>query len=152
MIAGILEQQQAIRAVLAEDRKNQYQMSSDHEFRVLEVVAFSLHPLHIFTDALSDEKHITISVICPLLKHIVEEILAVASDDCAIITEMEETITDKLQAHYIQHEASDLLDKCSFLDPRFGGDYLANEEQTLSRLTIEAHAIAEKLSTAAKKH
>ena len=126
-------------------------MPSDHEFSVLEAVDSVLRPLHVFTDALSGEKHITISTIRPLLKHIVEEVLAVASDDCDIIREMEETISDKLQAHYIQHEASYLLDKCSFLDPRFRADYLANEEETLSQLTTEAHAIAEKLSTATDK-
>ena len=70
-----------------------------------------------------------------------EEVHAVDSDDCAIIREMKETITDKLQAHYIQHEASDLLDKCIFLDPRFRADNLANEEETLSQLTTEAHPI-----------
>ena len=151
MIARILEQQQAICAVPAEDRKNWHQMPSDHEFSVLEAVDSVLRPLHVFTDALSGEKYITISAIRPLLKHIVEDVLAVASDDCAIIREMKETISDKLQAHYIQHEASDLLDKCSFLDPRFRADYLANEEETLSQLTTEAHVIAEKLSTATDK-
>ena len=61
---------------------------------------------------------------------------------------MKETIADKLQAHYIQEETSDLLDKCSFLDPRFKAEYLANEERTLSQLTTEALIIAGKLSTA----
>ena len=98
MIARILEQQQAICAVLVEDRKNWYEMPSDHEFKFLEAVASVLRPLHIFTEALPGKKHITISVIRPLLK---QEVLAVAFDDCAIIREMKETITDKLQAHYI---------------------------------------------------
>lgn len=101
MIARVLEQQQAICAVLAEDRKNWYRMPSDHEFSVLEAVDSVLDPHHVFTDALAGEKHITISAIHPLLKHVVEEVLAVASDDCAIIKEME-TISDELLVRYIQ--------------------------------------------------
>ena len=73
----------------------------------------------MFTVALAGEKHITISAICPLLRHIVGQAVRVGADDCAIIREMKETIADKLQAHYIQEETSDLLDKCSFLNPRF---------------------------------
>ena len=148
MLARILEQQQAICAVLAEDRKNWHLMPSDLEFTVLEAVASVLKPLHVFTDALAGEKHITISAIHPLLRHIVEQIVLVGADDCTIVKEMKETIADKLQAHYIQEETSDLLDKCNFLDPRFKAEYLANEERTLSQLTTEALIIAGKLSTA----
>ena len=149
MLARILEQQQAICAVLAEDRKNWHLMPSDLEFTVLEAVVSVLKPLHVFTDALAGEKHITISAIRPLLRHIVEQIVLVGADDCAIVREMKETIADKLQAHYIQEETSDLLDKCSFLDPRFNTEYLANEKRTLSWLTTEAFIIiiAEKLNT-----
>ena len=116
---------------------------------VLEAVAPVLEPLHLFTYALAGEKHITISVISPLLRHIREQIVLVGADDCAIKREMKETIADKLQAHYIQEETSDLLDKCSFLDPKFNTEYLANEKRTLSWLTTEAFIIiiAEKLNT-----
>ena len=59
----------------------------------------------MFTDdAVAGEKHITISDICPLLRHIVEEVVLVGADDCAIIRKMEETIADELQAHYIEEE------------------------------------------------
>ena len=77
-----------------------------------------------------------------------EQIVLVGADDCAIVREMKKTIANKLQAHYIQEETSDLLDKCSFLDPRFKAECLANEERTLSQLTTEALIIAGKLSTA----
>ena len=148
MLARILEQQQAICAVLAEDRKNWHRMPSDVEFTVLEAVPSVLKPLHVFTDALAGEKHITILPIRPLLKHIVEDILPVCSDDCAIRREMKETIANKLQTRYIKEETSDLLDKCCFLDRRFKAEYLANELRTISQLTSEALVIAEKLSTA----
>ena len=46
MIARILEQQQAICAVLVEDRRDWYRMPSDHEFSVLEAVDSVLRSLH----------------------------------------------------------------------------------------------------------
>ena len=45
LIARILEQQQAICAVLADDRKNWHRMPSDREFTTLEIVAQVLQPL-----------------------------------------------------------------------------------------------------------
>ena len=52
----IVEQQQAINAVLAEDRKNWYRMLSDSTFSVLETVVAVLKPLSILTDALPGGK------------------------------------------------------------------------------------------------
>ena len=79
MLARILEQQEAVCAVLAEDRKNWHLMPSDLEFTILEAVASVLKPLHVFTDALAGEKNITISAIRPLLRHIVKQIVFVQS-------------------------------------------------------------------------
>ena len=47
MIARNLEQQQAICAVLAEDRKNWYRMPTDSEFSTLEAVASVLELLSV---------------------------------------------------------------------------------------------------------
>ena len=44
---------------------------------------------------------------------------------------MKETINDKLQAYYLSQDTSDLIDTCSFLDPQFRADYLADKERTL---------------------
>ena len=85
----------------------------------LEAVASVLGPLSVFTDALSGEKCVTVSAIRPLLSHIVDDLLHVSSDDCTLVKEMKETISDKLQAHYLSQDTSDLIDTCSFLDPRF---------------------------------
>ena len=56
MIARILEQQQAICGVLAEDRGHWHCMPSPHDFTVLEAVSSVFQPLQVFTDALSGEK------------------------------------------------------------------------------------------------
>ena len=147
MIARIIEQQQAICAVLAEDRKNWHRMPSDSEFSVLEAAASVLMPLSVFTDALSGEKSVTVSAIRPLLNHITQDLLHISPDDCAIIKEMKEIISDKLQARYISQEISDLLDKCSYLDPRFREDHLADKDRTLSYIQSEAVSIADQLCT-----
>ena len=60
---------------------------------------------------------------------------------------MKETISDELQAHYLSQDTSDLIDTCSFLDPRFRSDYLADKERTLLRLTSEAVSIADELGS-----
>ena len=70
MVSHIVEQQQAISAVLAEYRKNWYRMPSDSEFSVLQTVVTVLKPLSILVDALSGGKQVTISAILPALKHI----------------------------------------------------------------------------------
>ena len=83
MLAGVLEKQETICAVLAEDRKDWHLMPFDIEFTVPEPVASDLKPLHVFSDALVGEKHITISAIRPFLRHIVEQVVLVDADDCA---------------------------------------------------------------------
>ena len=69
MIERILEQQQAVSAVLAEDHKS-YIMPTDAQFSVLEKLAKVLEPLHFLTDALAGEQEVTASTITPILKHI----------------------------------------------------------------------------------
>ena len=56
MMESILEQQQAVCAVLSYDRKNWSKMSSDAEFTNIETTVAILGPLPIFTDALSGGK------------------------------------------------------------------------------------------------
>ena len=63
MIQRILEQQQAISSVIAEDRKNWYRMPSDQEIATLEVMANVLGPLSVLTDSLAAENHITVSTV-----------------------------------------------------------------------------------------
>ena len=61
IVSRIVEQQQSISALLAEDRKNWYRMPSDSEFSVLETVVAVLKFLSFPTDALFGEKQVTIS-------------------------------------------------------------------------------------------
>ena len=140
MIDRILEQQQAVSAVLTNDRKNWQHMPTDQEFSVLEIVVSVLKPLSVFTDPLSGEKHLTISV-RPLLRHVLDEILVVSAEDCSLSREMKEIISDKLQTYYIHEEISDLLDKSNYLDPRLKTRYLSDEERIQSQIKQEAENV-----------
>ena len=62
MVSRINEHQQAISAVLAEDRNYWCKMPTDGEFAVLETLTDVLKPLSYLTDALACEKQVT--VIC----------------------------------------------------------------------------------------
>ena len=147
MIARILEQQQAICAVPVDDRKNWHQMPSDREFTTLEIVSQVLQPLSVFTDALSGESQVTVSAIRPLLKHITTSLLSVSTSDCMLI---KETITDSLGSRYICQEVLELIDKCSFLDPRFETNALPDNAGTIAQLKAEAKEIIESPDGAAE--
>ncbi len=97
----------------------------------------------MFTDALSGEKNVTVSAIRPLLKHILEELVASTDVDCALVKEMKETIADDLQARYINGGISELIDMCSFLEPRFKTRYLEDEEETLAKVEREGSELAD---------
>ena len=57
--------------------------------------------------------------------------------------EMKETISDDLSARYTDLELSEIIDKCSYLDPRFRTRYLNNKEETLIQNKSEALIIAD---------
>ena len=66
----------------------------------------------------------------------------VSSDDCSLIKEMKETISDDLSACYTDLELPELIDKCSYLDCRFRTRYL-NKEETPIPIKSEALTIAD---------
>lgn len=67
MVERFLEQQQTVCAVLAEDRKKWHLMPKDTDITSLEILKEVLGPLSPFTDALSGEKHTTLSSVLPLM-------------------------------------------------------------------------------------
>ena len=76
MITRIIEQKEAIRVVLGQDRKTSYLVPSWQDLDVLRSVICVIKPLQEITDTLSGEKRVTCSVVKPLLKVINENILA----------------------------------------------------------------------------
>ena len=55
---------------------------------------------------------------------------------------MKEIISDKIQTYYIKEEVSDLLDKCTYLDPRFKARYLSNTERVHDQIVREAEVVS----------
>ena len=57
---------------------------------------------------------------------------------------MKDIIRKDSSTRYDCPEIAELLDKCSFLDPRFKTEYLEDKEGTLLELSSEATALADK--------
>ena len=92
MVSRVVEQQQSICAVLAGDRKNWHRMLPANEFSFLEAIVEVLKPLSVLTDALSGEDHMTISAVCPLLHHLLENVLKMESGSNGLVSEQKLSI------------------------------------------------------------
>ena len=73
----------------------------------------------------------TISAVRTLLHHLFENVLHVESGSNGLVTELKLSISRNLSSRYEDPDIGELLDKCSFLDPRFKTEYLPNKELTL---------------------
>jgi len=118
MLEWVIEQQQAISAVLAEERKNWHRVPTDSEWPTLENVMEVLKPLAYLTDALSGEKQVTASAILLVLRH-VESKLNVRATYNQLATDKKQTISSDLNASYADPALSGTLWVASILDPRF---------------------------------
>ena len=118
-------------------------MLTDQEFSCLETVASVLKPIYIFTDALSGEKHVTISAVRPLLSHITNSWLAANEQDTTLATQMKNIISSDLTGRYGFEDISDFLNKCSYLDPRFRIDYISDKARIIKQIENEAVSVAE---------
>ena len=100
MIAKILEQQQAICTVSAEDQKNWHRMPTDNKLSTLDAVAsvpsaILLIPFQV-KNVSSSRQSVSFSVTSWMT------VFVASPDDCAIVKEMKEIIGgDKVQASYL---------------------------------------------------
>ena len=67
MIEHVLEQERAIAYVLESDRKCRHLVPTWQDFEILASVNKAVKPLQAFTDALSGESYVTVSIIKPTL-------------------------------------------------------------------------------------
>ena len=146
MIERILEQQQAIAAVLAEDRKYRHKMPTESEFTTLEAVAAVLKPLSILTDAFSGDE-VTASALRPILKHIMGTHLLISDEDSVFVSEMKGRINRNLDTRYESACVSQLIDKNSFVDPRFKAEYVHGKELTVAEIEAEMLSILSSASS-----
>ncbi|KAL2081527.1 hypothetical protein ACEWY4_023380 [Coilia grayii] len=139
MIDRILEQQKAIAQVLSNDRKLRHLIPSWQDIDVLEAVIKSLSPLVEFTDALSGEKYVSVSLVKPTLHLFNNSILEDQEDDTQLAKTIKHNILQYLNDKYSDQQTQEILDMASALDPRFKLKYVDEDikEYILERLKIE---------------
>ena len=130
MVSRVVEQQQAISAVFAEDQKYWYAMPTDEELHVLETVIEVLQHVYYLTDALSGEADVTASALQCITTHLKSK-LSPCSSDNHVAASMKQAMTDDLQNRSSSPKVSEVLDICSFLDPHFKTRYLENKMNTI---------------------
>ena len=114
-----MEQLDAIRVVLGQDRKTFHLVPTWQDLDVLQSVLKAIEGFKDLTDLMSGEKQITCSAIKPLIKVINDKIVIPQDDDSELSLEIKGRIKADLASRYESSEISQLLDVCSFLDPRF---------------------------------
>ena len=145
MIFRILEQDAAIRMVLSEDRKTTHLIPTWQDSMVLESVNAALSPVAEFTDFMSGEKYVSISAIKPLMRHL-ERVLLEEKEDESDLTNLERILLEEkedesdltknikqqifeyMDSKYNDTSTDDLLNLCTFLDPRFKFDYIKKDK------------------------
>ncbi|KAK0141200.1 Zinc finger BED domain-containing protein 1 [Merluccius polli] len=139
MIDRVLEQQKAIAQVLSNDRKLRHLILSWQDIDVLEAVNKSLSPLVEFTDALSGEKYVSVSLVKPTLHLFNNSILEDKEDDTQLSKTIKHDILEYLNEKYSDQVTQELLDMASALDPRFKLKYADEDikESIVERLKVE---------------
>ena len=119
MISRIAEQQEAIRVVLASDRKSAHLIPIWQDFDVLDCVLAVLTPLREMTDLLATEKHVSISALKPLVTHVCNSLLLRKEDDADLTADIKQRIREDLSKRYNNPCIDHLLTVSCFIDPRF---------------------------------
>ena len=121
MLMRVLEQQQAISAVLLESRKGSYRdlIPSSTQLSDMESVAGVLKPLAIATTTLCTEKTPSLSLVQPVLKALLRKHLAASEEDSEIVAELKSTIRSSIERHFSDPEQTKMMLLASILDPHF---------------------------------
>ena len=127
MIDRILEQEACIRQVLVVDRKNAHLIPTWQDLEVLESMKAALGQLDDFTDMLSGEQKVTVSSIKPVLHVLKSKVLKVCEGDANLTNSLKQRVLDYLLNKYDDNDVDELLNVCTYLDPRFKGVYIENE-------------------------
>ena len=88
----------------------------------------------------------------PCQVKIAETLLAVNPSDCTVVKEMKETIASDLVGRYTDTTLSDIIDKCSYLDPRFRLNHVTYKDHTCKLIETEGVFFAEKLTRVPLNH
>lgn len=141
MVERFLEQQQAVRVVLIEDRKKWHLMPKETGITTSEIMKDVLEPLSPFTDALSGEKNTTLSSVLPVMWKISTG-LSDGEDDSVLAGQMKRAIRDYLDEHYRDEKLQLLLNTATFLDPRFKDSFVSLEDDVKQSLLEQVREAA----------
>ena len=97
------------------------------DLEVLESMKAALGQLDDFTDMLSGEQKVTVSSIKPVLHVLKSKVLKVCEGDANLTNSFKQRVLDYLLNKYDDNDVDELLNVCTYLDPRFKGVYIENE-------------------------
>jgi len=133
MVERFLEQQSAMCAVLAEDRKGWHLLPRDTDITVYETVRDILAPIREFTDAVSGEKKVTISCVIPVVWKIFS-VLAISDKDTALAEQMKQVLANDLKTRYDNPNVKMVLECATFLDVRFKDSFVVSPDDVKRKI------------------
>uniref|UniRef100_A0A671RC50 BED-type domain-containing protein n=1 Tax=Sinocyclocheilus anshuiensis TaxID=1608454 RepID=A0A671RC50_9TELE len=117
------------------------QFSSNSDITVLETVKEVLSPVSSFTDALSGEKHATLSAVLPLSWKIFST-LTVEEGDSNLKRQLKDNIREDLRQRYENNTHLQLiLNTATFLDPRFKDSFVTLREEVKQNLMVSVNLL-----------
>jgi Holliday junction resolvase len=129
MMERLVEQQQALRIVLANDRKVSHVFPSWQDLDVLDLVLAVLRPFKQLTDLLSGNKYVPVSIVKPLLNYIYTNNLAAKPNDTSLTVEIKDRMKEKVKLCFQEDEIDELLNLCSIVDAHFMLSVLQSDDQ-----------------------
>lgn len=148
MIHRLLDQEQPVRRTLAMDPKCSHLLLTWQDKHVLESMDKALEPVSKFTDLISGEDHVTSSTILPTLALFETDIMAAKEGETELTAEMKGKMLADIKERYEGKPFTALLEKSTFLDPRYKTDYMDDEkvEEVKSSIVKEgAKCITDKI-------
>ncbi len=137
MIDRILEQKDAIRQVLQADSKTKHLKLTWQDLDVLESIKSAFGPLDEFTDAVSGESEVTASSVKAVLHVLETDVLKVDTvNDTTLTKDIKKFVMEYLVDKYEPADIQNLLNKASYLDPRFCDVYLSDDARKLVKQMI----------------
>ena len=131
MIASILNNEEAIAAVLKADKKYRHLTLTPEDLTTLEEAKEVLKPCKDLTVTLSSEKDVTVSLIVPSLIRLKNMYLMEKESDIELIKQMKEAMRKDLETRYSDSSTKLLLNVSSLLDPRLKKlNFLPDDEKS----------------------
>ena len=145
MLERLLEQQQAICAVLpeSENRDVKLLMPSSEEFAVAEELTQILKTFHVAIEIVSGEKYPTIGIVHPLIHKLLSVTLKEAEGDSSLVKQIKAAVSLDLKERYQDDDIQKLMKIGMLLDPRFKKiPYLSEVERTAIWLQARDELVA----------